>query len=176
LEATSTLFKQLLENVKKYIEKNYLPEPFRTFNQASMRRMDDMAASMAMPESSVDRVTSKLLPSFEPKSFSRALFDLIDARDLTDVAVYKKAGIDRRLFAKIRSDNYTPGKETVFRLILALELSLPEAKELLEFAGFSFSRASKLDLVVKYCVETKHYDLAVVNELLFSNDLPILEY
>ncbi|MDP3129738.1 MAG: hypothetical protein Q8N15_00240, partial [Bacillota bacterium] len=168
-------FKQLLDNVKKYIEKNYLPEPFRKFNQASMRRVDDMAASMAMPESSFDRVASKL-PSFEPKSFSRALFDLIDARDLTDVEVYKKAGIDRRLFAKIRSDNYTPGKETVFRLILALELSLPEAKELLEFAGFSFSRASRLDLVVKYCVETKHYDLAVVNELLFSNDLPILEY
>lgn len=175
MEATSTLFKKLLENVKKYLEKNYQPEPVHAMKQASMQEVDDYPVSMSMDEGSFEEMAC-LSPSFEPKSFSRALFDLIDARGLADVAVYKKAGIDRRLFAKIRSDNYTPGKETVFRLVLALELSLYEAKDLLEFAGFSFSRASKLDLVVKYCVETKLYDLATVNELLFENGLAILEY
>jgi len=175
LEATSTLFRKLLENVQKYIEKNYLPEPVYDMKASSMRTEEAMPTSMAMPDDFANEMAC-YAPSFEPKSFSRALFDLIDARGLADVAVYKKAGIDRRLFAKIRSDNYTPGKQTVFRLILALELTLPEAKDLLEFAGFSFSRSAKVDLVVKYCVETKHYDLATVNELLFANDLPILEY
>jgi hypothetical protein len=175
LEATSNLFKKLLENVQKYLEKNYLPASDHEKRRVTVRDIGDMPASMSMPDASLDE-SVLFAPSFEPKSFSGALFDLIDARGLTDVQVYKKAGIDRRLFAKIRSDHYTPGKETLFRLILALELSLYEAKELLEYAGFSFSRASKVDLVVKYCVETKHYDLMTVNDLLFANDLPILDY
>ena len=175
MEATSNLFKRLLENVQKYLEKNYLPASDHEKRRVAVRDIEDMPASMAMPEPSFEEAAC-FAPAFEPKSFSRALFELIDARGLTDVQVYKKAGIDRRLFAKLRGDSYTPGKETVFRLILALELTLYEAKELLEYAGFSFSRSSKVDLVVKYCVETKHYDLSTVNDLLFANDLPILDY
>lgn len=45
-------------------------------------------------------------------SFCEKLFELIERSKMTDVEVYKKAGIDRRLFSKIRSNPaYHPGKE-----------------------------------------------------------------
>ena len=48
-------------------------------------------------------------------SFHEKLFEFIDNSGMNDVEVYKRAGIDRRLFSKIRSNPaYHPGKNTIF--------------------------------------------------------------
>ncbi len=103
--------------------------------------------------------------------FCEFLYHWIDQKHLQDVELYKKAQIDRRLFSKMKLPDYTPEKETVFKLILAMELNLREAKEFLESVGFSFSRSSKSDLIVKYCVENHVYDLFTVNDWLNENGL-----
>ena len=97
-------------------------------------------------------------------SFSEVLFGYIDKTGLSDAQVYKKAGIDRRHFSKIRSNpNYHPSKNTVIALALALKLDLKEAAGLLNAAGYTLSDSELPDLIIKFCFERKIYDINDVN-------------
>ena len=108
-------------------------------------------------------------------SFHEKLFECIDSRGMTDVEVYKRAGIDRRLFSKIRSNPaYHPGKNTVLALAIALELDIKETKDLLARAEYAFSPSNKGDLIVKYFIEHQVYDLMALNFALDEYDQPIL--
>ncbi len=107
--------------------------------------------------------------------FSTLLLNLIDARGLTDAQVYKRAGMSRQLFSKIRSAaDYRPAKKTVLALAIALELSLEETGELLARAGFALSHSSKADIIVEYFILHEIYDVMAVNEALFAFDQPLL--
>lgn len=108
-------------------------------------------------------------------TFQKQLLSLIDKKNVKDSAIYKKADIDRRLFSKIRSNsNYQPKKQTALALVLALELNLDDATDLLKRAGYALSPSSRSDLIVQYCIEHQIYDLPTVNEILFSYDQPLL--
>lgn len=101
------------------------------------------------------------------ETFSTRLLKYIDESGMLDSEVYKKAGIDRRHFSKIRSNkDYQPRKQTVMALGLALKLKLCQMSEMLELAGFSLSSSDTGDLIIKFCIEKGKYDLMEVNEVL----------
>ncbi len=107
--------------------------------------------------------------------FSRRLLQLIRASGLSEVEIYKRAHVDRKLFSKIRSDpNYQPKKTTVIAFALALRLSLEETQELLSSAGFALSGSTPFDLIVRFFVERGEHDLFLVNDALYAFGQPVL--
>ncbi len=109
------------------------------------------------------------------ETFQERLLRLIDKRELTDVEVYKRANMDRKLFSKIRCRiDYQPKKKTALALAIALSLNLDETIDLLSRAGMALSPSSKFDLIIRYFIENEVYDIHTINMALFQHDQPIL--
>lgn len=169
---------KLLEQVQKYVDKEF-------FDLAPIREMEKQGARFSIgkltygpfpkprkPSTWLDIIKEKLGfqigKSEEEDSFAARLFRLIQQKQITEVDVYKKAHLDRRLFSKIRTDKeYMPSKKTVLALIIALQLNEDEADDLLHRAGYAMSCAIKEDVIVRYFIVHQQYDLFVVNEFLY---------
>ena len=129
-------------------------------------------AAMPMPTAYGD-LSSRLHTLDE--SFQQALFRLIDERGMRDSVCYKRAGVDRKLFSKIRSNPaYRPSKSTAVAFAIALELDLDEAADLLRKAGYALSHSSKFDVIVEYFIVNRRFDLRELNEALYEFDQPLI--
>ena len=103
------------------------------------------------------------------KSFNELLFEYIDKLNISDVKIYKKANIDRRIFSKIRSyDDYHPSFGTVTLLALALNLTSAEYEDLLKSASYSLPQNSYVNITLKYCFDEKIYNVHRVNQIMFA--------
>ena len=89
------------------------------------------------------------------------------SKNLDEVAIYKKADVDRKLFSKIRTlPDYHPNKNTLLKLCLAMNLETNETEDLLSTAGYSLSRSMRSDLILRYCFTNHIFDVITVNQIL----------
>lgn len=109
------------------------------------------------------------------QSFQEMLFDLIDRSGMTDVECYKKANVDKRIFSKIKSNkDYRPSKQTAIAFAISLQLDLDETQALLATVGFTLSRSTVFDKIIRYFIQTENYDVFEINEALFEFDQNLL--
>lgn len=109
------------------------------------------------------------------KTFAETVMEIIRTKNLDEIAVYKRAHLDRKLFSKLRSNiYYKPSRHTAIALVLALELEMPEAQELLRRAGFALSNNTLEDIIVEYFIKHHIYSILALNEVFYAFSLPLL--
>lgn len=147
-----------------------MPSAPRPFVAANIR----MPGAPSRAGATLDAEIAQLVATLDAP-FSTTLLALIDARGMADAEVYHRANISRQLFSKIRgNESYRPSKQTVVALAIALELDMSATQDLLARAGFTLSKSSKFDVIVRFFIERGIYDLFQLNEVLFAYDLPLV--
>ena len=167
---------KLFADIAAYIDDHYV-DAHTDSRRERMRRMGVVESRMLtayenapMAASGLDEALAHL-----DTGFSETLLKLIDRSGKKDAEVYKKANVDRKLFSKIRNNpDYKPSKPTAVAFAIALELSLPETRDLIARAGYALSPSSKFDVIVEYFIMQRDYDIFKINEALFAFDQSLL--
>ena len=107
--------------------------------------------------------------------FTETLLNLIDKSGKKDSEVYKRANLSKQHFSKIRNNpGYTPTKATAVALALALELDLAQTQDLIGRAGYALTNSSKFDLIIRYFIEQRNYNIVEINIALYEFDQTLL--
>lgn len=168
------LSNKLQTKIDTYINNNYVKENNLYKNKITKDRLlkvDDNLKEEKNREN-IDIEPNKPIDDlFEilAESFSDMLIRLIDEKGYTCPEVYKRANVSRQTFSKIKNkEEYRPTKETVIALAIGLKLNYDETVDFLKNAGYALSSNNKFDLIIRFYIENKNYDIFEINTVLFE--------
>lgn len=167
-EEDEMLDKKILRELETYIQDRLVNVEFDVFQ--SSERMEERINEYIQLVDLEDFIKTNRQPTL-----NEVLFHFIDQKGVSDPDIYKRAGIDRKHFSKIRSNPaYRPNKHTILALGLALKLPKKKIEELLSSAGYTLSSSDTCDLVIQFCLKKSIYDIDHVNQALeYFNQKPL---
>lgn len=186
------LSEKLFQSIESYIDQHYVdawelaaygPEGNSRRKRMQRRRDLELYAPTCVREemrpcASMPAPKAASLPEWLKQAdagFTESLLKLIDQSGQKDSVIYKRAHISKQLFSKIRNNpQYQPTKPTAIALALALELDLEQTRDLIGRAGYALTNSSKFDLIIRYFIEQRNYNIVEVNLALYEFDQSLL--
>lgn len=172
------LSQQRFDCVSAYIDQHYVDQiGYKAIRQVvreeniAMPSCPAPCASMAAPKA----MSLEDMLKQEDAGFTETLLQLIDRTGKKDSEIYKKANLSKQHFSKIRNNpHYKPTKATAVALALALELNLEETRDLIGRAGYALTNSSKFDLIIRFFIESRIYNIVEINMTLYEFDQVLL--
>lgn len=160
--------KKVSEELDRYIEDNFIECEIDNLLEFEVNNYA-MSVNYEFPN------LSELTKNGE-ETFQETVFKYIDQRGYKDPDVYKRGGISKQTFSRIRCDvNYQPKKDTAIQICIGLRLNIDESNDLLNKAGYSLSKAIKRDVAIKYFLENRKHDIDYINTYLYEKKLPLIK-
>ena len=157
--------------IRKYIEQNYIPIMEEASTKVLKNKRSYEATEVYGLLDNEDALRRKI-DKYLDDTWQTALFDIINEKCLDEVEVYKRGYLTKQTFSKIRNDaEYHPDKDTAIRLCIGLKLNLDETLDLLSKAGYTLSRSLERDLIIRFFIENKEYDIIEIDCALEDNGL-----
>lgn len=165
------LSNKLQEKIETFIDQHYVAENNLYQSQWTRKRLLQSEAPIRKEEAykyQVKDFNRSLEKIILGESFSKMLIRLIDEKGYTDPQVYKAANVTRQTFSKIKNiDGYTPTKETIVSLAMAMQLNYDELIDLLKSAEIALATNNYFDLIVRYYFENEKYDLFEMDSAIY---------
>ena len=157
------------ENIKKYIAQNFDPNCIST---ASIET-DSLLLFLETEQNALHHYLHKIEYSSTLPMVLQKFIDQKGFKKHKDI--YNTISMKQDTFSSILRGKYTVvKKENVLRLCIGLKLSIEEAEELMESAGYLFSRGIMTDVVVKAHIIHQCYDPETIDNELDENHVATL--
>lgn len=164
------LSEKLVSRISSYIDEHLVAACQRAIREAD-RRM--VRRSMERPVPCAEDLNRFL--ERKDAGFTETLLDLIQQKGWKNSTVYKRANISKQHFSKLINDpNTKPSKQTAIALALALELDLESTRDLIGRAGYALTNSSTFDLIIRYFIEHKQFNVIEINLALYEFDQSLL--
>lgn len=150
-------------------ESRPVPQISRRRLQLSPKETEICATAMPMGAPLEDFLQQK------DAGFMETLLEQIRQRGLKNATVYKRANLSRQHFSKlVNNPDGAVTKPVAVALALALELDLPQTQALLSRAGYTLTNSSIFDLIIRYHIENRLYNVVEINMVLYEFDQILL--
>jgi len=185
------LSEKLFQSVASYIDENYVGEGeiasysarenIRSYRRRrremevceSCAMLDELQPCVPMQASKAMSLEDMLKQT--DAGFAETLLNLIDQTGKKDSEIYNRANVSRQHFSKIRNNpDYRPTKATAVAFAIALELDLEQTKDLIGRAGYALTNSSKFDVIIRFFIESRNYNMMDINTALFEFDQTLL--
>lgn len=102
------------------------------------------------------------------ETFPELVNDYMGKKGMGPKDVYQNANLSRQDFSRVTKPGAKPKRETIYSVAIGLQASWEETTKLLSSVGYAFRKNSKFDVILRYCIQNKMYEISRINEALYS--------